>query len=513
MSRSRFLAVGIAAVCVLALVGCSMTPTMPTPETEATLPSDYTQAAPDSVGADTLLPTAAADTARYDATRWWTDFRDPTLNALIDTALADNLTLAAARARLEELQAQYRIARAPLFPSADASGSVSRQSQPANTGIGGAIGDGGDDSDGGPSPQPTIDRFEFTDYSASLGLSYEIDFWGRVRSQKNAALSEFFATQADLHSTRLAIISQTISTYFQVVTLAEQVRLAQQNVDLLQERRDITRDRYNRGLATSFELYSVRQQYEQARANQPDLTSQFYDARSRLAVLLGRFAGQERALLANAGLDSLRLDAIPAGVPSDVLRQRPDVMATAARLEATRQQIGAARASVLPTVSLTGQGGLQSSSLENLFDPGQWFTSFMASLAQPLFRGGQLWAGIDASKARYEQQLATYEETLLTAFQEVKASLVAYEQQQQRYRRVADQLAAARASAQNQQRRYERGIGDYLALLDAEQNLTQVRQRFATARQAVIEARLAVHRALGGEWTATPAPEDPRLFQ
>jgi len=498
---------------LLTLVGCSMTPTMPTPETEASLPSDYAQAAPDSLAADTLLPTTAADTARYDATRWWTDFRDPTLNALIDTALADNLTLAAARARLEELQAQYQIARAPLFPSADASGSVSRQSQPANTGIGGAIGGGEDGSGENGPPQPTIDRFEFTDYSVSLGLSYELDFWGRIRSQKNAALSEFFATRADLHGTRLAIVSQTISTYFQVVTLAEQVRLAEQNVELLQERRDITRDRYNRGLASSFELYSVRQQYEQARANQPELASQLYDARSRLAVLLGRFAGQERALLPDGAVDTLGFPPIPAGVPSDVLRQRPDVMAAAARLEATRQRIGVARASVLPSVTLTGQGGLQSSSLDNLFDPGQWFTSFMASLAQPLFRGGQLWAGIDASKARYEQQLATYEETLLTAFQEVKASLVAYEQQQQRYQRVADQLAAARASARNQQRRYERGIGDYLVLLDAEQNLTQVRQRFASARRAVVEARLAVHRALGGDWTSTPAPEDPRLFQ
>jgi len=491
-----------------------MTPTLPTPETEASLPANYAQAAPDSLAADTLLPMTATDTARYRATRWWTDFRDPTLTALIDTALAGNLTLAAARARLEELQAQYQIARAPLFPSADVSGSVSRQSQPANTGIGGAIGGDGDGSGGGdPSQRVAPDRFEFTDYSVSLGLSYEIDFWGRIRSQKNAALSEFFATQADLHGTRLAIVSQTISTYFQVVTLAEQVRLAKQNVELLRERRDLTRDRYNRGLATSFELYSVRQQYEQARADQPELASEFYDARSRLAVLLGRFAGQERALLPDMAVDTLRFDPIPGGLPSDVLRQRPDVMAAAARLEATRQRIGVARASVLPSVTLTGQGGLQSSSLENLFDPGQWFTSFMASLAQPLFRGGQLWAGIDASKARYEQQLATYEETLLTAFQEVKASLVAYQQQQQRYRRVADQLAAARASAQNQQRRYERGIGDYLALLDAEQNLTQVRQRFASARRAVVEARLAVHRALGGDWTATPAPEDPRLFQ
>ncbi|NBB73168.1 MAG: TolC family protein, partial [Bacteroidetes bacterium] len=176
---------------MLTLASCSLTPTMPTPEAEQALPSGYDQAAP-----DTLLPAAAGDTARYDATQWWAAFGDPTLNTLIDTALVGNLDLAAARARLEELQAQYQIARAPLFPNATASGSGQRQSQPANTGIGGAIGGGG----GGGFP----DRFAFTTYSVSLGLSYEIDFWGRIRSQKNAALSQFFATAADTRNTRIA---------------------------------------------------------------------------------------------------------------------------------------------------------------------------------------------------------------------------------------------------------------------------------------------------------------------
>jgi multidrug efflux system outer membrane protein len=475
---------------------------MPEPEAEATLPDGYDRAAADSIADDTLFAAAAADTAGYDATRWWTDYEDPTLTALIDTALVDNLDLAAARSRLEELQAQYQIARAPLFPSATASGSANRQSQPANTGIGGAIG-------GGQGP----DQFSFTTYSVSLGLSYELDLWGRVRSQKNAALSQFFATRADLQGTRLAIISQTISTYFQATTLREQAALSQQNVDLLRERLEITRDRYERGLVNSFELTSVRQQFEQARASQPELESQFYDARSRLAVLLGRFAGQEQALLDDTAPDSLALDPVPAGLPADLLARRPDVMAAAARLEATRQQIGVARANLLPSVSLTGEGGLQSSNLESLFDLDQRFSNLAATLAAPLFQGGALWAEVDASKARYRQQLATYEQTLLTAFREVKAALVAYERQQERYRRVERQLAAARATVRTQQDRYERGIGDYLALLDAEQNLVQTRQRFATARQAVVEARLALHRALGGSWTRQPDPEDPRLFQ
>ena len=482
---------------LLTLAGCSMTPTMSTPDAEQDLPATY-------ASADTLLPATARDTARYEATRWWTDFGDPTLNTLIDTALVGNLDLEVARARLEELQAQYRIARAPLFPSATVSGNGQRQSQPANTGIGGAIGGGG-----GSFP----DRFAFTTYSASLGLSYELDFWGRVRSQRNAALSQFFATAADVQNTRIAVIGQTISTYFQTVTLERQVQLGARNVALLQERLAITEDRYDRGLVPSFELYAVRQQLDQARATQPTLESQRFDAQSRLAVVLGRLSGNEAALLDDTAPDTLALDPIPAGLPSDLLMRRPDVMAAAARLEATRQQIGVARASLLPRLSLTAEGGVQSSDLSDLLDIDQRFSSFIANLTAPLFQGGALRAEVDAAEARYRQQVAAYEGTLLTAFREVQAALVAYQQQQQRYERVQSQRAAAEATAQNQRDRYERGIGDALALLDAEQNLVQVRQRLATAAQSLIEARLAVHRALGGAWTDAPLPEDPRLLQ
>jgi outer membrane protein TolC len=193
--------------------------------------------------------------------------------------------------------------------------------------------------------------------------------------------------------------------------------------------------------------------------------------------------------------------------------QRPDVQAAASRLEATRQQIGAARARLLPSLSLTADGGTQSSDLASLVDIDQRFANFAASLTAPLFQGGARRAEVDAARARYRQQVATYEQTLLVAFREVQAALVAYQEQQRSYRRVLQQEEAARASLENQRRRYERGIGDYLALVDAEQNLVQVLQRRATAKRAVMTARLTLYRALGGGWTAVPPPDDPRLFQ
>ncbi len=474
-----------------------MTPEMSTPEAEQDLPDRF-EAAP----GDTTLPAAAADTTAYDATRWWAAYEDSSLTALVDTALAANLNLEEAQGRVEELAAQFRIARAPLFPSVTANGQGNYQNQPANTGIGGAIG-------GGQGP----DRFEFTDYQATLGLSYELDFWGRVRSQRTAALSQYFATAADLQTARLSVISQTISTYAQIASLRRQVRLGERTVGLLEERVAVTEDRYARGLVPSFQLYTVRQSLQAAQADQPDLERRLYEAQSRFATLLGRFAGEQRALLPDSMTVPLAPEPVPAGLPADLLMQRPDVRGAALRLEAARQEIGVARAEMLPSLSLTGQGGTQSSELADLVDPGQVFASFAAQLTAPLFQGGRLRATLNAAEARYKQQAASYEQTVLTAFQEVKASLVAYEKQRRRYREVERQVDTARDAFQAQRDRYERGVGDALALIDAERTLVQAQTRLAGVGLAVVNARLALHRALGGPWTDAEPVDDPRLFR
>ncbi|WP_103027822.1 efflux transporter outer membrane subunit [Salinibacter altiplanensis] len=516
MKTARLAVLAFLAV-VLAVTGCSLTPEMSTPEAEEELPDRF-EAAP----GDTTLPAAAADTAAYNATRWWTGYDDPALTALVDTALAANLELESARARVEELAAQFRIARAPLFPSVDANGQISYQNQPANTGIGGAIGgDGGsgeaERGDGSPpgdeQSQQFSDRFEFTDYQATLGLSYELDFWGRVRSQREAALSQYFATAADLQTARLSVISQAISTYAQIASLRRRVRLGERAVGLLEERVAVTEDRYARGLVPSFQLYTVRQNLQAAQADQPDLERRLYEAQSRLATLLGRFAGEQRTVLPDSMAVPINPEPIPAGLPSDLLMQRPDVRGAALRLEAARQEIGGARAEMLPRLSLTGQSGTQSSELADLVDPGQVFASFAGQLTAPLFQGGRLRANLSAAEARYRQQAATYEQTVLTAFQEVKASLVAYEKQRQRHRKVQRQVETARDAFETQRDRYERGVGDVLSLIDAERTLVQAQTRLASVQLAIVNARLTLHRALGGPWTKAESVDDPRLFR
>ena len=487
--------------------GCSLTPQMETPNAEADLPAAY----------DTPLLEGGPlftedDSTRFDPVDWWTAFDDPALNALIDTALVRNLDLERTRAVVDEIASQFRIARAPLFPQATATGSYNRQSQPANVGIGGAL--GGDAPD-----DARIDRFTFDTYSLSLSLSYELDFWGRLRNQRGAALDRFMGSVDAVQTARQQVIAQTISTYFEVAALERQIQLGEEAIRVLQERVDLAEDRYDRGLVRSFEVYALRQELQAAQAEQPQRESQLADARGRLSVTLGQFAGNVDEALMQAARSAPRnevladLQPVPPGLPSDLLLARPDLRADARELNAAQREIGVARANRLPSFSLTGEGGVQNSTLDDLLNIDQRFTSLVASIAAPVFQAGRLRAEQRAAEARYVQARATYEQTLLTALQEVHAALTAYEKQQEQYALVQDQLEQATSNASNQMRRYERGIGDYATALDAERTRLQTAQRLTTAEEALVGSRIALHRALGGAWVAPPEADDPRLFR
>ena len=471
-------------LCALTLASCSMAPRMQQPEAVQTVPERFEQATAEEPQAQAV---------------WWHGFNDPDLDQLVDTALARNLDLRAAVARVKEVQSQYRIARAPVLPSVQATISRDQQSTPGNTGLGSQFGGDGDDG-GQPGGFAFPDRFEFTTYSASLGFSYELDFWGRVRGSKNAALREFFASQADLQTAQIGVIAETISIYFEIAEGERTLALTRQSVDLLAERADLTQQRYERGLISSFELYAIQQEFENVRSSLPLLESQLEEARGRLNIVLGRYTTPLDSVTLSAQTDAFNLTPIPAGLPSDLLEQRPDVVANAQRLEAARQAIGVARAERFPRFSLTGSGGTQSSELSDLVKTDQRFWLFGGSLVAPIFNAGALKANEQAAWARYEQQAAVYEKIVLTAFKEVKSALIAYQKQQERYAFLQEELEAARDNAEAQERRFVRGIGDYLAFLDARRNLVRVETSVTAARRALATARLAVHRALGGAW-------------
>lgn len=468
---------------------CSFAPPPETPALVTELPDDF--AAPASVG-------------DYEPLRWWETFEDPVLGELIDTALLANLDLREAAGRLEELRNRYRIARSALFPSVSLNGDVTRSSTPSNTGLGGSLGgDSPGDSSGVLPPGISFelpDRFEFTTYSASLGFAYELDFWGRNRNESSAAARDFTASRADFETLRLGVIASTISTYFEIVSLRERVALLEENVDLLSERADLTDLRYQAGLTGSFELYSIRQLYRTAQGDLPVVRTQLADAEGRMAVILGRYAGRIGDLLPADLTPGVDESPVPSGLPVALLEGRPDVIAARERVESTRLRVGARRAEQLPSISLNGNVGFQASEPATLFRADQWFLNLIGGIVAPIFQGGRIRANIGVAEAQYDQSMAAYVRTVLTAYSEVRVSLIAFDNALERYRRVSDQLADAEASRTTQLQRFQRGVGDYVSYLDARVNLVAARNAFVDAERGLAEARLAVHRALGGAW-------------
>jgi multidrug efflux system outer membrane protein len=502
-------ALAFTAVAIL-LTGCSFAPEPRTPDVVLEIPPDY----PAGTDEETAAEASDARDGIRRPDRWWTVFDDPVLEALVDTALAANLDLREAVARVEEVRQRYRIARADLIPSLGVAADANYQNTPSNTGFAGEIGGGdGEDPENPPTGPVFPDRFKYDTYSAALGFSYEIDFWGRARNDTKAAVSDFLASEGDYQTARLAVIALTISTYLEVVELRRSTDLTRESVDILEERSERTNERYLRGLVTTFELYTIQALYRNTQASLPVLESRLEEAKGRLAILLGRYAGSLDDLLPEDSAPATVLAPVPADLASELLEARPDVWAAWQRMEAARYRIGARKASLYPAIRLDASVGFQAGDVSSLFRADQYFLNLIGGLTQPLFQGGRLRANIGVAEAQFQAQAANYVRTVLTAFKEVQASLVNLEKQSERYEFLSQQLESARGSLEFQRRSFERGVGDYLAYLDARQNLAGTETNLAAAERSLAEARLAVHRALGGAWVADKDGLDRQLEQ
>jgi NodT family efflux transporter outer membrane factor (OMF) lipoprotein len=483
------------------LAGCGLPPAADSVVPADALPGGYPVS--DS-GADTASGTLFRGDDTAWAEEWWRDFDDPVLDSLLAIALSDNLDIAEAVGRVQEARARLGIATAGLFPALNGSGNASRSEQPANAGIVGGLFGGGSDSIPSDSTAQAArpDRFAFTDYTASLSLSYELDLWGRIRRDRAAALADLVASEDDFRGVRIGVIAETIRAYHEVVDLSRRAELTREILDVLEERAALAETRYGQGLVSSFELYQIRGELRATATSLPQLTAQLADTRRRLDLLTGGFPGELDALLEPADpLDeALDVDAPPAGIPADVLVQRPDVRAAARRLEAARLRVGARKADLFPSITLSGTVGLQASEPENLFRLDQWFNNLAAGLTAPLFQGGRLRASLGVAEAQYAQQVAAYSRSVLTAVGEVESTLRQYGDQRERFETLDGQLDEAEASLEVQTDRYAAGVGGYTDYLDALRNALNVRASVVTARRDLALARLAVHRALGGTW-------------
>lgn len=459
---------------MLALGGCiSMAPGSEVPQVAADLPGAYSVEA----GGEPYRPAA-----------WWRDFQDPVLDGLVDRALERNLDIVQAAARAEQANAQARISRSALLPSLDATAGSSYSENPLS---GSAFGN----FPGGPS------RLKSETYSLGLSAAYEIDLFGRANDDLRAARSDAAAARQDYRAARLATAAETISAYFEIVDARHQIEMTVLSADVLADRVARTEERYQRGLAESFELYQVRQELRSAEAGLPVREAALQAAQGRLALLLAEYPEAVDRLLARPLHPRLVAQPVPAGLPADILAQRPDVAAAWDRLEAARLRIGARRAERFPSIRISASSGAQGASPGDAFNFSEnWLVSLTSNIVAPIFDGGRIGANIKAARASYDQLAAAYGASVLGAYREVVVAVGTYEEQRQRYELILSQLAEAQASLDLQAERYEAGVGDYVGYLDALRSFYQVESSLSAAGRDVALARLGVHRALGGDW-------------
>ncbi|MFB0610780.1 efflux transporter outer membrane subunit [Aurantiacibacter poecillastricola] len=462
------------ALMLAATAGCvSLAPEPQTPAVVTGIPETY----PSSMEGGDYRPAA-----------WWEGFEDPVLNTLVGRALEGNLDIVQAAARAERAAAQARIARSALFPSVEGSASTSYSNTPV---AGGAFAN----FPGAPT------RIVNETYSLGLAAGYELDLFGRVRSDLAAARADAIAAEYDVRAVRLATAAEVISAYFDIVDARYQIATTLRATDVLAERTERTEARYLRGLAQSFELYQVREQLRSAEASLPQREIALTNAEGRLAVLLADYPEALSEQLDQPLLPQLVFDPVPAGFPVELLAQRPDVAASWERLEAARLRIGARRAERFPALRFNVSTGTQAASPAEVFDIGQnWLLSLGSNLVAPIFDGGRIGANIAAARATYDEAAAAYGSAVLAAYQEVTTAIEAYEEQRQRYRLIIAQKAEAEGALDLQARRFRAGVGDYVGYLDALRSYFQVEASLSAAGRDVALARLGVHRALGGDW-------------
>lgn len=450
-----------------ALSACSLAPTYERPL--APVPDRYDEPA---------LPSELKLTSGEDATLndWRQHFNNPSLQKVIDAALAHNRDLKIAALRMEELSALYRIQRADRIPNISAKGTFFRGRQiDPSTGIG----------------------VTGNQYDASVGLtSFELDFFGRVKSLSDAALSQYLASEAGLRSARITLIAETANAYIRELSLAQQEQLA---VDTLTSREDtlaIDARRLDAGVANLLEMKTSVMLVESARARIAEVRREREQNRNALRILVGSFEFTPET--EGQGVESIQLPELHGGLSSDLLLRRPDIIQAEERLKAANANIGAARAAFFPSISMTSSIGSVSRDFDDLFQSSSEVWSFIPQINIPIFAGGRNKANLDAAHVRKDIAIVQYEQAIQNSFREVRDALVAHDLiklqvDAQKAVRDADVERARLA-----QKRYERGVSSYLEYLDAQRSQFDSDQTYLRLHELRLNNDIGLYRALGG---------------
>jgi outer membrane protein, multidrug efflux system len=472
----------LGAVSVL-LAGCSVGPDYKEPA--LAVPAAWTEAQQKGV-----------DTRPTELARWWTAFDDPLLNSLVERALRSNLDLRIAEARVREARASRAVVASGAWPTVDTSGSYTRSRASENAlSIPSQSGGGGGTSAGGSGF-----KLERNLFNVGFDANWEIDVFGGVRRSVEAADATIEATEYSRRDVLVSLLGEVARNYIDLRGAQRRLAVARANLKTQQDSLDLTRVRFDAGLASDLDVARAEAQLNTTASQIPTLESVLKGAAYSLDLLLGLSPGALWQELEKEIAIPLLPAEVLVGLPSDLLRRRPDIRVAERQLASATAQVGSAIADLFPKFFLIGDFGLQSISASDWFSGRSRYWSIGPTISWPIFDAGRIRANIEIRNTQQEQALSQYEKAILAALGDVEKSLVNYAQEQVRYRSLNDAVAANRRAVAMAQELYIRGLSDYLNVLDTQRELYLTESDLAQSEATMASNLVALYKALGGGW-------------
>jgi outer membrane protein, multidrug efflux system len=427
-------------------------------------------------------------------TPWWELFDDPQLQDLIRAALVENKDLLIAVERIEEARARYGFTRANLYPRVDGNATVGHLHTSAGSLVHTPEGDLGAD-----------DGRDTEIYVATADVSWEIDFFGRVRRATEAERALFLGTEEARRAVALTLVADVAEAYLELRDFDRRLEIARRTIGSLQESLQLASDRFEGGLTSELDMRQAEAELRSVEAVVFDLERLIAMKENELSVLLGRSPGP---IVRGRPLDEQRRPGdVPAGLPAELLDRRPDIRVAEQNLAAATANIGEAKALLFPRIALTGSFGLASTEIDNFFDSTSW--NLLGNLLQPIFNAGQNKRRVEIAESRQRQLVYEYQRTILLAFQEAEDALVAYRKTGELHQAQTARALAVRKVLDLSETRYRGGVTAYLEVLDAQRSLFGAEIAEAEAFGSHLVWLVRLYKALGGGWPAEPPPPPP----
>jgi NodT family efflux transporter outer membrane factor (OMF) lipoprotein len=465
---------GFAVICTALLSGCMVGPNYHRPE--VVVPASFSQ----ELAVATNQPSSSL-------AGWWREFHDPELNSLIEQAQVANHDVRLARARIREARAQAGVTRSALFPSVNADGSYSHERLGENTGnafVARAAGQ----------------SLEQNFYNVGFDMNWEIDVFGGNRRALEASKADIGSAEEASRGTMITVIGEVGLNYLDLRGLQTQLTVARDNLALQEKTLALTRDRFRAGLASELDTARAQAQVENTRSEIPQFEQDIQRAIHRLSILTGKQPADLESQLAPPAAIPRVVPGIPIGLPSDLLRRRPDIRQAEREVAGATARVGVATADLFPKFYLTGLAGLESLSASDFFNAGSRTWSIGPTLRWPVFTAGRIRQQIKVEDAREEQALIRYEQTVLTSLEEVENALVACGKEQERYAALVKSEAANRRAVELADQRYRSGLVDFLNVLETQRSLLGVQDSLARSERVMDQNLVRLYKALGGGW-------------